>query len=327
MEMEFKDNSRRRKVFVALGLVLSIMAGGAAFYLASQGSTNAAEVPMKTIIVATQQIGARTIIASDMLVERSVPDDPTVEQAVVDPAMLVGRLSGVTIYANQAITPNLLATSAVGAEFSILSATETISPDSPIWRAVAVFVPKDRAVAGNVEIGQRVDFFATIESMVLAPIESNQPGLHGVDGAETPVEAPDPAGFLPGKITKVTWSDIEILAKDEDADLYTLKVDLHQAEEISHLMASKDLGDFIDFSFALRPDGDNRVVDRSDYGETTNRIFEQYNLPVPTLIDLDSYPQPSSAEPFFPGQPVASPQPTPESGTSPDPAASPSPAP
>ncbi len=108
---------------------------------------------MKTIIGATQQIGARTIIASDMLVERSVPDDPTVEQAVVDPAMLVGRLSGVTIYANQAITPNLLATSAVGAEFSILSATETISPDSPTWRAVAIFVPKDRAVAGNVEIG------------------------------------------------------------------------------------------------------------------------------------------------------------------------------
>ncbi len=76
------------------------MAGGAAFYLASQGSTKAAEVPMKTIIGATQQIGARTIIASDMLVERSVPDDPTVEQAVVDPAMLVGRLSGVTIHAN-----------------------------------------------------------------------------------------------------------------------------------------------------------------------------------------------------------------------------------
>jgi hypothetical protein len=70
-------------VFVGLGLVLSIVAGGAAFFLASQDSTKAAEVPMKTVVVATQQIDARTIIASDMLVERSVPDDPTVEQAVV----------------------------------------------------------------------------------------------------------------------------------------------------------------------------------------------------------------------------------------------------
>ncbi len=38
MEMEFKDKSRRRKVFVALGLVLSLVAGGAAFFLASSGA-------------------------------------------------------------------------------------------------------------------------------------------------------------------------------------------------------------------------------------------------------------------------------------------------
>ena len=177
----------------------------------------------------------------------------------------------------------------------------------------------DSMVAGNVEIGQRVDFFATIESVVLAPIESSPPGLHGVDGAETPVEAQDPAGFLPGKITKVTWSDIEILAKDEDADLYTLKVDLHQAEEISHLMASKDLGDVIDFSFALRPDGDNRVIDRSSYGETNNRIIEQYNLPIPMIIDLDTYVQPSSAPaPFVPGQALPSPEVTPDPESAPD---------
>ncbi len=137
--------------------------------------------------------------------------------------MLVGRLSDVTIYANQAITPNLLATSAVGADFSILSATETISPDSPIWRAVAVFVPKDRAVAGNVEIGQRVDLFVTEQIDVLVP-----------DDAGQLVVEPDPAsGYVPGKATKITFEDIEILSKD-DADLCALEVDLHQAKEISH---------------------------------------------------------------------------------------------
>ena len=223
--------------------------------------------------------------------------------------MLVGRLNGVTIYANQAITPNLLATSAVGAEFSILSATETISPDSPIWRAVAVFVPKDRAVAGNVEIGQRVDLFVTEQIDVLVP-----------DDAGQLVVEPDPAsGYVPGKATKITFEDIEILSKDDDADLYTLEVDLHQAEEISHLMAAKDLGDILNFSIARRPDGDNRLVDRSDYGETHDRIIKQYNLPIPSIIDLDVFQQPGSApEPFVPGQAPATPAPTPDPEASPD---------
>ncbi|MDQ3493452.1 MAG: hypothetical protein M3452_09375 [Chloroflexota bacterium] len=314
MEIEFNNNSRRRKVFVTLGLVLSIMAGGAAFFLASQGSTKAVEVPTKTVLVATQQIPARTILAADMLVERAVPDDPTIAQAMSDPAMLVGRLTGVTIYANQAITPNLLATSTVGAEFSILSPTETITPDSPLWRAVAVFVPKDRAVGGNVEIGQRVDLFLTAQIDVL---------VEDTDGKL--VVEPDPiSGYMPGKSTKVAFEDIEILSKDDDLDLYVVKVDLHQAEEISHLLAIAD--DTLKFSIALRPDGDNRLVDRSDYGETNERIITQYNLPVPMIIDLGAYPQPGSApEPFVPGQAPATPAPTAEPAASPDPAASPEP--
>ncbi len=314
MEMEFKDNTRRRKVFLVLGMVLALAAGGAAFYLSSQGTTKAAEVPMKTVIVATQQIPSRSIIDAGMIAERSVPDDASLEQAVVDPAMLVGRLSGVTIFANQVITPNLLATSAVGAEFSILSPTETISPDSPFWRAVAVFVPKERAVGGNVEIGQRIDLFITAQIDVLVP-----------DEAGKLIAEPDPvSGYQPGKSTKISFEDIELLSKDDTADLYVLRVDLHQAEEISHLLAIAD--DTLKFSIALRPDGDNRLVDRSDYGETNDRIIEQYNLPVPMIIDLDAYQQPGvDPEPFVPGQAPATPQATLAPEASPEPEASPAP--
>jgi len=103
-------------------------------------------------------------------------------------------------------------------------------------------------------------------------------------------------------------------------------VDLHQAEEISHLMAAKDLGDVLNFSFALRPDGDNRLVDRSDYGETDNRIIEQYNLPIPVLIDLDTYVQPGTApEAFVPGQAPAAAAATPEAEASSKPETTPEP--
>jgi len=111
------------------------------------------------------------------------------------------------------------------------------------------------------------------------------------------VEEPDPvSGAQPGMATKITWEDVELLANDPDAHVYILKVDLHQAEEITHVLASKDLGDPYDISFALRPDGDARPTVRSGYGESSDRLFEQYNLPVPQILDLDSY-QPPRAEP------------------------------
>ncbi len=84
-------------------------------------------------------------------------------------------------------------------------------------------------------------------------------------------------------------------------------------------MAAKDLGHILNFSIALRPDGDNRLVDRSDYGETHDRIIKHYNLPIPSIIDLDVFQQPGSApEPFVPGQAPATPAPTPDPEASPE---------
>lgn len=327
MEMEFKDNnSRRRKVFLVIGVVLAVASGGAAFYLSSQGTTaEAAPVPKRTIIVAVRDIPARTIIDAGMLTQREVTDDPSVAQAVTDEDLLLGRLTGVTIYANQAMTPNLLATSAAGAEFSILSPTETISPDSPTWRAISILVPAERAVGGHLEIGQRVDLFLSVSVITSVVDETGQLG-----------EAPDLAnGYQTGESTKITWEDIEVLAIVPDEGLYILKVDLHQAEEINHALASANLGKQFEFSFALRPDGDNRLVDRSGYGETFDRIFQQYNLPMPGIIDQDAYPQPSPEPSFIvpgggppaqPATPAPSTEPSPVDPSpeiSPEPSASP----
>ncbi len=146
-------------MFLVLGVVLALVAGGAAFYLSSQGSAQAAEVPMKTVIVAAQDIPARTVIDAAMLADGELADDPSVAQTLDDPNLLIGRATGVSIYANQVITPNLLAITSAGAEFSILGPTETVTPDSPVWRAVSVTVSKDRAVGGHVEVGQRLDLF------------------------------------------------------------------------------------------------------------------------------------------------------------------------
>ena len=39
MEMEYHDDSKRRKVFIVLGVVLAVVAGGAAFFLVNQAQS------------------------------------------------------------------------------------------------------------------------------------------------------------------------------------------------------------------------------------------------------------------------------------------------
>ena len=56
-------------------------------------------------------------------------------------------------------------------------------------------------------------------------------------------------------------------AQPESApDVYILKIDLQQAEEVAH---AQNQG--AQFTIVLRPPGDKREVDRSSYGETTTR--------------------------------------------------------
>jgi SAF domain-containing protein len=285
MEMEYHDDSKRRRVFIVLGVILALVAGGAAFFLVNQAqSAGNAAVATRQVVVAARDLPIRTVIATSDVAIRSVPEDPSVATAYTTPEEVVGRITGAPILFQQAFTPNLLASTTAGGGFSILGPDETISPDAPQWRAVAVYVPDERAVAGEIEVGQRVDLLVTTQvTVVPSPTpeaDSSGKGQGGGasngQGAATPSEAP----AYTDKSTKVTYQYIPILAKHDQ--LYIIKVDLDQAEEINHLAAS---GNAL-FSMVLRPEGDDRTVDLTDYGETTNQFIEKYGLPIPQVYPL-----------------------------------------
>jgi hypothetical protein len=326
MELEYVDHSNRRKAIIVVGVVLALVAGGAAFFMLTQAQSRGSETVATTdVIVAARDIPARTQIAASDLTTMAVPVATAVLQAMTDPALVVGRVTAVAIFAQQPVTPNLLASSTAGTDFRILDATETLSPDSPAWRAVAVNVPDDLAVGGVIQDGQHVDVFVTVQVTVpaatgtstgpvpgdpgAAPSPSDDPGESGAPGqspvpgqseapgaSQEPTESEEPtdeeaAGspapdasltpYYTDKSTKITYQDVPILKKN--GTMYILRVDAKTAEEISHLAASGTSA----FSFALRGEGDNRAIVTDEYGETTNRIIEQYGLPIPEL-----YPTP-----------------------------------
>jgi Flp pilus assembly protein CpaB len=293
VELEYKDNGRRGKIVIVLGVILALVAGGAAFYFVNQAQQQAGQGDLQKValVVATRAIPARKPIEPADVTVRDVPLDPTNATGVVtDPAQVVGRVPAVTILEGQLVTTNLLASTTQGGQFAILDPQETVAPDSPAWRAVSITAPDNQAVGGLLEAGNTVDVLVTATVNV-------------------PQNLLDAGKYYTDKSTKLTYQDMLILARS--GGVYIVKATLPVAEEIAHLQASGTAS----FSMVLRPDVDTRTVDVTALGETTNRIITKYGLPIP-----ETYP--AGKGPVLAG-PLASPSPAP----TPSPSEAPSPVP
>ena len=311
MEMEFKENNRRRYLTLTLGVVLALVAGFAAYQLGTQGAGAQVPAATRTVVVAAVEIPARTVIESGQLTLREVPEDAVVGQAITDPSSVIGLVTAVRVYAHQPLTPNLLASVSANAPFSITEPDEVITDDSPYWRAVSVSIPPERAVGGEIIAGQRVDLIVSLQLDILS-----------YDPEEDAWTAnPTGEGLHSGRSTKVVFTDLLVLERKTDTDFYVVKVDLKQAEAIAHLQSDGAAS----FSLALRPDGDTRGVNPYTYGETLQRIVEKYGFPVPEVIDLELLLQlyeHGVLPPAMTPAPGASPEPPVE--PAPDPSAQPS---
>lgn len=287
MEMEFNDGRSRGRFVIVMGLILAVVAGGAAFFLISQAQQQATRnSPTVPIVVATREIPPRKPIEAADVAVREVPLDATNAQGVfTDPTKVIGLVPGVAILAGQPVYANFLASQAQGGQFSILQPGESIAPDSEAWRAVSVTVPDDRAVGGLVHSGDTVDVFVTVS--VVIPEDVAKAGQYYTD-----------------KTTKITYQDVLVLAKA--GTFYVLKVSAAVGEEVNHLQASGAAA----FSFALRPPNDGRTVDASKFGETTTMIILRYGLPIPQTIPIPG------------GGTIGNPTPRPSPSPSPEPSPS-----
>ena len=302
MEMEFKDNSRRRTLILVVGVLLALAAGAAAFMLSSQGTEEPETVfPTRDVVVAAELINARDTIDPVQLAVRPVPVDDTNADAFTDRDLVVGNVAAIDILQFQPITRNMLASGTGVGQVQILKPTETVSPESPILRAVSLTVPNDRAVGGLIAAGQRVDLIATFPFAVTVPLDPET----GVAAAVDP-ETGEPFAYTAGSSTKLMWLDTEILVRNPETDLYVLRMDLQTAEEVAH---AQNQG--ATFTMVLRPDVDTREIDRSSYGETTDRLLTRYNFAIPESIDGLTYEQPVAFPAPFPAEPYLSPPPLP----------------
>jgi Flp pilus assembly protein CpaB len=272
MEMEYKDPSKRGKFIVLLGVILALAAGGAAFYLINQAQQQAGQGPIQkvTVVVAARPIAARKPVEADDVIVREIPIDATNSAAIAitQPDQVIGHVLAVSVFQDQMLTVNMLASTSSGGQFSILEPGETVAPDSEIWRAVSITVADNLAVGGMIQPGMTVDIIATATVNV-------------------PQNVIDRGKYYTDKSTKVMYQNMVILAKG--AGFYVLKATLPVAEEITHLQAAGNAT----FAMLLRPEADTRMIDATRLGETTNRIIAKYGLPVPEVYPPGNGPLPT----------------------------------
>ena len=277
MEMEYVPPKPRGRLIILIGVILAIGAGGGAFLLLSQAQQEASlgNTPRIAVVVAAHNIPARKTIENGDLAVHEVPvDGVPAGGAIIDPLVAVGHVAAVPILEGQPITANLFASSSGSGLIAVLGPEETIGPDSPVWRAVAINVPDDRALGGMLAAGQTVDVFVTVSITIAEPINGTD-GSSSTGSRNTAANGEVDPKYYADRSTKVTYQDVPILARS--ATYYIVKVTQAVAEEIAHLEASGGAM----FSLALRPDIDNRVTDASKLGQTTNLIIERYGMPIP----------------------------------------------
>jgi len=289
MEAEYLADRRRRRLVVIVGAILAVAAAAATYYLVTRPAVAPVEQPTRPIVVAATNISARTVITAGMLRTATVVDDPALVSVLSDPAEAIGSLAAIDISAGDPITSGMYSTVS-GAGLPILGPLETVAPDSPVWRAVSVLVPDDRAVAGMIGASDHVDLFVSLAPQLfdrtgglpsLAPDTLTDPGHVG----------PLSLGYYSDMTTKLTWTNLEVLAVDKGSSMYVLKVDERQAEQIAHVQATGS-----SFTMALRPAADARDVDQFSYGQTTNLMIEEYGFKIPDMIEIPAeVPSPSAS--------------------------------
>ncbi len=268
MELEYSDkSSRRSKLYIGAGIVVALAAAGLVYLVIRQaGVGDDPQVTMRQVVVAIRDIPSRKPIEEGDVAIRTIVADATNETAYTRIDEVLNRVSGVPIAAGQLITSNVLASAAAGQGFSILEPGESFDPNGPDWRAVSVSVPDDRAVAGLLQPGQRVDLVVT---MAINP----EIGMTPEEAAALTVTV------IPGPSTKVTLQTVTILARN--GGMYILRTDLATAEKIAEFQAAGG-----QFALILRPEEDGRTA--TTVGSTLDMLLDEFEFPVPLAPDFSS---------------------------------------
>lgn len=163
------------RVFVILGIVLALIAGAAVFVVLANAEPQPEVVPTTKLVVAFQQVPARTEVSADQVGEVEWPVRvPTPIGAFERPAEVVGKLSKHPIYAGQPIIADMVI-SKEDAEAQHSNAALIMEKGQV---AVALSVSLGSNIAEAIQAGDRVDLIVTYNVEVQNPVTNQGTGAY-----------------------------------------------------------------------------------------------------------------------------------------------------
>lgn len=152
---------RGGRIFIILGLILAIISGIGVFVVLASAEPQPVQVPTTSLVVAFQQVPARSEISADQVGQVEWPQRvPTPLGAYAQPSDVVGKLALVPIYPGQPII-NEMVISKDDAEARHSNAALILEPGQV---AVALGVSLNSNVAEAIQAGDRVDLLVTYGS-------------------------------------------------------------------------------------------------------------------------------------------------------------------
>jgi Flp pilus assembly protein CpaB len=297
------DQKRRARLFLIVGVLLSLGAGVTTFFVAQNSQTVSAPPPPATvdILVAAREIPARTALQpTDVKVAKlnadAAPPDPALRQLtaayIKDPKeALSGKILIQAVSIGEPIFPSKFA--AAERAFTVFPAGVRVEAGSPSYRIMTINVPDPSAVGGILVAGDTVDVMYVFQFDPCAKLQIGTSGVQGcqqagaVTAPGTPVSGPvtGTTGGTPVASTKYTQDSVakiilgpvQILARQ--ITTYTIRVDTVLAERLAYIQAAGG-----QLQFLLRAPGDDREVKTT--GATFGSVFTEFKFPLPEKIQV-----------------------------------------
>jgi len=156
---------RGGRLLVLLGLVLGVMTGGVIFITLSQAQPSAPPAPTSQIVIAFQNIPARTVITADVLGKQDLPATTLPPGSFTDAKEVIGKLTLVPIFQGQVILPQMIVD-----KLKITSETRSnasfLIPEGKV--AMAYPLTDISSVANALQAGDTIDILLTLNPQLLA---------------------------------------------------------------------------------------------------------------------------------------------------------------
>ena len=129
---------------------------GVGIYLFLAAAKKPQETPHTTVVVAAVDIPENTRITEEMLTTKSISDDSLLDNYIVDPQTVVGKVMTSDVFAGEQIVTNRL----VAPGEDIANKQTLAYALTPGMRAITIFVVKDTGLENFLKPGNRVDILA-----------------------------------------------------------------------------------------------------------------------------------------------------------------------